>query len=137
MRSILVLTAVIALLATYLESTGRPGNNLVPKPFIAKVIRSQNHQAARAVSGQAHYIKRTVHAVVHTTVSSIQTQALNLKLPYLMGIQGNYNSHKSTLLNLFNRKRSPEISLNAELVYDADKGEDITGGKVNVTIPFG
>lgn len=74
------------------------------------------------------------------TPSSINS--LNLKLPSLQTISSRYRASKpyqaqQTLFNLFRKRNEPEIRYSAELVYDLDKGEDITGGKVNIQIPLG
>ena len=41
-----------------------------------------------------------------------------------------------SLRNLFKKRKVPGVSYRAELVYDAVKGEDITGGKVHFKFPL-
>jgi hypothetical protein len=69
-------------------------------------------------------------------------QSLNLKLPLIDKIKQRYSAGfarktQQNPMNLFRRGDTQEISYSAELVYDLEKGENITGGKVNIRIPLG
>ena len=123
MQSLLVLTAVFAMMASYLETT-QPEQSSTPQLTMAKIVRSQTPL-------QTEEKPLTVIAANHPKVP------LNLKLPTVDSIEQYYFNSQTSVMKLFKADNSPEISYNAELVYDIEKGENITGGKVNVTIPFG
>ena len=125
MHSILVLTAVFAMMVTYLENN-QPKQGVFQQPAIVKVIRSPRNQPI---------IEQ--EAIIVASPAQKPPAALNLTLPSLERLQQHYAKSKSSVMNLFKANDSPEITYNAELIYDAESGEDITGGKVNITIPFG
>lgn len=128
MRSLLVLSAVFAILVAYLESVGQPRQTAIQPLLSAKVIRTPS---------PAGEPQQTIAKV--TPPVAVQRPPLNLqlKLPLLDSIQQRYTDSKSSVLDLFKRDKKPSITYNAELVFDAEKGEDITGGKINIKIPLG
>ena len=130
MRSLLVLSAVFALLVTYLESMGQPRQTTIQPLLTAKVIRAPLNSPQTIVQEQ----KAAVAAALVTRQTPLN---LTLKLPSLNIIQQRYIDSKSTVLDLFKPSKKETITYNAELVFDAETGEDITGGKVNIKIPFG
>lgn len=69
------------------------------------------------------------------------TSSLDLTLPLLSAIKRRVSASfigttQSNLLNLFQRQARQQIRYSAELVYDAARGENITGGKFNIKIPL-
>lgn len=125
MQSLLVLTAVIAILATYLESVTPGSHDRTLSPTVAKVIRSSNPTSEPA----------PVASIARETSPSILP--LNLRLPTLQDLQWRIQDAQGTNPNLFQKTTEDEdISYSAELVFDAEKGEDITGGRLNIKIPL-
>ncbi|MGK0501154.1 MAG: hypothetical protein ACJAYG_002810 [Oceanicoccus sp.] len=62
--------------------------------------------------------------------------SLNLRIPDLVRFESHQLNNQASSFDLFNAKPKSSISYNAELVFDADKGESITGGKINIRIPL-
>lgn len=133
MQSLLVLTTVIALMATYLDTMEAKQPGLVLSPKAAKIIRTHA------------YSESATHAYAQTvTVETAITEdierlilPLNLRLPTRQDLQWRIQSSQQSNPNLFQKtSRDDQITYSAELVFDADKGEDITGGKVNIKIPL-
>ncbi|WP_101759852.1 hypothetical protein [Oceanicoccus sp. KOV_DT_Chl] len=120
MRSLLTLTAAFIALVLYLEMMDKPA----PQPIAAhsKIIRTAPKVAVK-------------HEPVQ--VIADKKSPLNLRLPTFANLKTQYVDSKNSVLDLFKKEEKPSISYNAELVFDAEKGESITGGKVNITIPFG
>lgn len=75
-------------------------------------------------------------AIAQPVNKTFSKRILDLKLPKLNNVPSIFKT-QSRVRNLFIKTEREEITYKAELVYDADKGEDITGGKVNIEIPFG
>lgn len=127
MQSLLVLTTVIALLATYLETVAPKQHSQALRTHAAKVIRS--------------HPRTTELTTVRTTTTATEIDQsilpLNLRLPTLQDLQWRIQDSQQSSRNLFQKtSRDDDISYSAELVFDAEKGEDITGGKLNIKIPL-
>lgn len=116
------------MMATYLERT-QPKPMAIQPVVAAKVIRSQ---PPPTVGEQVTVVTSPKKAAITRDL-----KPLNLKLPSLENIQRQYVESNSSVLNLFEKEAGKDITYNAELVFDAASGEDITGGKVNIKIPFG
>lgn len=141
MRSLLILATVFALLVTYLESTMTRTPDSAHLVTTSSVIRTplpvkppQKILNKTSVATQ----KNEVTAPIQASLKS----PLNLKLPLVDAIKRQYaaglaGKTQRSLLNLFKKEIKQQISYSAELVYDAEKGENITGGKVNIRIPLG
>lgn len=133
MRSILVLCVAFVTLVTYLETMGRQSDiGETRSSLVSRVIRTPSTPKIE--------VKQTETAsTVNKSMVASATAPLNLKLKLTTfnKLRLHYNDSKTSLKNLFKPVDKTEISYNAELVYDAEKGENITGGKVNIKIPFG
>lgn len=134
MQPIAVLSAVFALLLSYLEW-------MAP----ASYPTAQQGQVARVIVRDASTADRQQVAVA-TVKSSPQPIAekilkpLNLALPASVeAVQlSQPNAQQTSILSgLFEERSANErVTYNAELVFDRETGEDITGGKVNIKIPL-
>ena len=141
MRSLLTLTFSFALLAAYLEWVAPATQPQASSSQLSKIVRAQRSPSAQQVA-------RIENTPPNDDVSSAAAQpmpiiskalrVLNLKLP-TGAITDSSALHIPAQLVLSSSEPNPanKIRYNAELVYDLDKGEDITGGKVNIEIPFG
>ena len=128
MQSLILLAAVFTLMATYLEATTAE-HSASPPISTARVVPAA--MPALPTNLQPQKISQSIAKAINAT-------PLNLSIPSLNSAQQQYYSHSKTLvIDLFKADESPKVSYHAELVYDLEKGENITGGKVNVTIPFG
>lgn len=124
MRSLLILGLSFALLVAYMEAIVQPAQaNTVQQTGFAKVVREQA-------------ILPTPKAQTEQTRREKITAALNLKLPSAGDFQEHFSQSKFSLVNVFEQKSTEDISYNAELVFDAEKGESITGGKIHIKIPL-
>ncbi len=141
MRSLLILATVFVLLGAYLESTATRAPDNARLTAIAKVIRTPILAEPARVTPSEEAVAtaaNTLRASHQQTVAS----PLNLKLPLVDAIKRRYvagfvGKTQRSLLNLFKKEERQEISYSAELVYDAERGENITGGKLNIRIPLG
>ena len=92
--------------------------------------------AAAVTSAQANTLKHSENSslILSTTIisSSLYT-SLPATNPHRASLPVN---KQSPLSNLFKQRKAPKVSYRAELVYDAVKGEDITGGKINIRLPL-
>jgi len=130
MRSILTLTFSFALITAYLEWIAPAANQQAGATQLSQIVRSQaapitrNNSALAAAGGigERPIVKKAI-------------RALNLSLPS-DNLLGSPELNQPSQLVL-EEDTSKKIRYNAELVYDLEKGEDITGGKVNIEIPFG
>jgi hypothetical protein len=123
MRSLFLLACTFVLLVTYLESMRHDQPQAVQTLQPIKIIRTP--PSTKAVSGSS------------IAVPEQHTPTLNLSLPPPTDIHQPYQQAKTPLLELFKQPNQPGISYNAELIFDDDKGETITGGKIHIKIPFG
>ncbi len=135
MQSLIVLSIVFSLLAAYLEAMSQPQQASIQPLLTAKVIRTapSSHTTKQINNDREH---KLASAKANPTSLSAPLN-LKLQLPLLKDIELQYNESKSSMLNLFQQRHKEAITYNAELVFDAEKGENITGGKVNIKIPFG
>ena len=127
MQSLILLAAVFTLMTTYLETTTAE-HSASPQMSTAKAVPAA--MPALSANLQTQKISQPI-------AKAINTIPLNLSIPSLNSAQQYYSHSKTLAIDLFKADESPKISYHAELVYDLEKGENITGGKVNVTIPFG
>ncbi|MEH6912327.1 MAG: hypothetical protein V7459_17230 [Oceanicoccus sp.] len=140
MRSLLMLATVFALLVGYLETTMVKAPDSVQLKTVSSVIRTPV-----LVKPPQPAPVEAVIAVIARQENDVATPAkrpLNLKLPTIDQIKQRYSARfarktQQNPMNLFRREDTQEISYSAELVYDAERGENITGGKVNIRIPLG
>lgn len=128
MRSLLVLSVCFALLAVYLEQTAPQAHAALASHQPAKVIRHLTEPQAAQVAVQPAV---TIHKAEIRNDSP-----LNLTLPAIQGTDLSLDSRSSSMLNLFDYRGKEKVSYNAELVFDRETGEDITGGKVHIKIPL-
>lgn len=134
MRSLLLLTLAFTLLVAYCETVLRPGTS--------HAYLAANHQIVRTTQPAIEPASPAEPAVA-VTINNPQTEPnlpllLNLDIPHSpKPFKFNTLLPKRSALKLRKAAKKPTVSYNAELVYDIEKGENITGGKVNITIPFG
>lgn len=128
MHSIVLLTTAIALLGAYLQSTEVP-LDVAQQSIAAKVIRStpiHSHTDTLAKTSPQRAMRAS------------RATPLDLQLPNFRSLDQSYMPADSANSTRFKPQiKGPEVRLNAELVFDAEEGESITGGKVNIQIPFG
>lgn len=129
MRSLLVLTMAFALLITYFEQTSPQANALVASSQPARVIRDSIQ------SGELDRQEAT-EQVAKSDPAPKQKSPLNLDLPSLEATTHAMETRASNLLDLFKHQTRQKVTYNAELVFDRETGEEITGGKVNIKIPL-
>ena len=140
MRSLLTLTFSFALLAAYLEwAAPAATQQQASSSRLSQIVRAQRAPAAQQVARVENNGDVTSSAERQPIpIISKALRVLNLKLP-TGAITDSSALHIPAQLVLSSSEPNPanKIRYNAELVYDLDKGEDITGGKVNIEIPFG
>ena len=123
MRSLLTLTLAFALLVTYMEIIAPTQAAMVPSTT-AKVVRTAS----------------TTPTLIATAPKAEAPQPkLNLSLPALDILEQPFNSQQTSKTGIFNPKQDSDktaVSYNAELVFDAKKGEQVTGGKIHIKIPL-
>ncbi len=138
MHTLLTLTAAFALLTGYFEYIIEPASAAKPAHQTAAIIRDAQPTPAEvsSVEPQASPAPQS-QTSTPPTIKEKQMAPLNLALPQFKQDHQPLVLRRSLLLDVFNRQADQEVSYNAELVYDAEKGESITGGKVNIKIPFG
>ncbi len=123
MRSLLTLTLAFTLLVTYMET-------MVPET-----------QAAMMPSSQAKVVRTPANSDMVTAAAAKPANPLpklNLDLPSFSDDTATFSTQESSVLDIFSKTDSEKaaISYNAELVFDAEKGEEITGGKIHIKIPL-
>lgn len=124
MRSLLILGLSFALLVAYMETIVQPVQaNTMQQQGFAKVVREP---------AKSPIPKPQTEQTSHEKI----TAALNLKLPSVDDFQQHFSQSKFSLMNIFKQKSKDDISYNAELVFDAESGESITGGKIHIKIPL-
>ena len=143
MRSLFLLASVFVLLVGYLESTTITAPASVQLTTMTSVIRTP----LRVQPPKTDAIDVN-HATLPTQVNDVAPirqsakSSLNLKLPSENAVKwrdstGLAANAQRRLMNLFKKEVREQVSYSAELIYDAEKGENITGGKVNIRIPLG
>lgn len=133
MQALVVLSTVFALLAGYLEWWA-PSHQPESMAATHLVIRT----AAPAVVTTPDALP--IPLVAKRSTETRSTKPLNLALPSTLDAEHtslNQHNGNGTLRDLFERRTERErVTYNAELVFDRESGEDITGGKVNIKIPL-
>ncbi len=129
MRSLLTLTLAFALLVTYMETMVPETQAAMTAPISAKVVRTEDSNTSATTVAAAKPAK--------------PQPILNLNLPSFGDIEQSFSTQiqDSPALDIFSKvaKQDAEktaITYNAELVFDAEKGEEITGGKIHIKIPL-
>lgn len=134
MRSLLVLTAVFTLLVAYFEQTATEAHASLASYQPAKVIRTVKTAAAKPSIDKPVQIAK---AAPQPETRSALDLDLNLSLPSMQDTTQALETKATSLLNLFKEQGSKQkVTYNAELVFDRETGEEITGGKVNIKIPL-
>jgi hypothetical protein len=131
MQTLITLGIAFSLLATYCESSVQA---VASHSYSGKVVRSA---PLLPTSSDPQLIEQISSNIIETTEQVETFQPLNLTVPAVKTFHRFYQPTKKSILKLAKRSAKPQITYNAELVYDLEKGEDITGGKVNIKIPFG
>lgn len=143
MRSLFLLASVFVLLVGYLESTMITAPASVQLTTMTSVIRTPLRvQPPKTAAIDVN------HATLPTQVNDVAPirqsakSSLNLKLPSENAVKwrdstGLAANAQRRLMNLFKKEVREQVSYSAELIYDAEKGENITGGRVNIRIPLG
>lgn len=132
MQALVVLSTVLALLAGYLEWWAPSPHT--GSPAVAHVV-IRSTQAAPSAAGTSTL--RQQQSVAHT-VTRID-KPLNLALPATDDSPASLilEAGGRSLNDLFEGRTERErVTYNAELVFDRETGEDITGGKLNIKIPL-
>lgn len=136
MQPLIVLSAAFAFLVTYLEWNPDSSSQLqADYVFAAEVIRDASanpiSSKERRAAGAADM--RTVK----TAPQSRKPLDLDLALPIPMDTAVSAPIKENSLsIDLFETRQREGISYEAELVFDRETGEDVTGGKVNIRIPL-
>ena len=143
MRSLFFLATVLVLLVGYLESTKITAPASVQLTTMTSVIRTPL-QVQPTKTAATHVVHATLPAQANDVAPIPQSakSSLNLKLPSENAVKwrdstGLAANAQRRLMNLFKKEVREQVSYSAELIYDAEKGENITGGKVNIRIPLG
>jgi len=143
MRSLFFLATVLVLLVGYLESTKITAPASVQLTKMTSVIRTPL-QVQPTKTAATHVVHATLPAQANDVAPIPQSakSSLNLKLPSENAVKwrdstGLTANAQRRLMNLFKKEVGEQVSYSAELIYDAEKGENITGGKVNIRIPLG
>ena len=143
MRSLFFLATVLVLLVGYLESTKITAPASVQLTTMTSVIRTPL-QVQPTKTAATHVVHATLPAQANDVAPIPQSakSSLNLKLPSENAVKwrdstGLTANAQRRLMNLFKKEVGEQVSYSAELIYDAEKGENITGGKVNIRIPLG
>lgn len=147
MQPLFILGLAFTLLATYIESDLTSEETAVSQVYTAKVIRDEVHDKKPAsiitdiseLPSASDLTVETIRARTNTSPELVNNKKidLNLTIPTQSRSELLLRNKNYSMPNLFKFSKKPTITYEAELVYDAEKGEDITGGKVNITIPFG
>lgn len=133
MRSLLIITAAFAFLAAYLEAMSNHDLAAQTVPVSYKVIRTQTQPIANVTTSNA--VKSPSNQA--TTLQLDKVKPLNLSIPNQTSYLQHISEQRRAAINWFKPRNSEaEITYNAELVFDSEKGEEITGGKVNIRIPL-
>lgn len=131
MQPLIVLSTVFAMLASYLQW-------IAPTPQAPSLQVSQAIVRDRAPVEQTVVKRATALPTPHMAQRSIKP--LNLQLPQSVetSLQSLVTEKQTNILkDLFEAPSARErVTYNAELVFDRQTGEDITGGKVNIKIPL-
>ncbi len=129
MQAVMILTVAFALLTGYLEHTTSEAE-ASSSSVMASVVRI--NQALPEVPVPVP--EQQVYTFQHTAV----TPALDLSLPFNLREGPAYQRQPSSFINRINQRKTDreKVTYEAELVFDAHKGEDITGGKINIKIPL-
>lgn len=143
MRSLFFLATVLVLLVGCLESTKITAPASVQLTTMTSVIRTPL-QVQPTKTAATHVVHATLPAQANDVAPIPQSakSSLNLKLPSENAVKwrnstGLTANAQRRLMNLFKKEVGEQVSYSAELIYDAEKGENITGGKVNIRIPLG
>ena len=143
MRSLFFLATVLVLLVGYLESTKITAPASVQLTTMTSVIRTPL-QVQPPKTAAIDVVHATLPAQANDVAPIPQSakSSLNLKLPSENAVKwrnstGLTANAQRRLMNLFKKEVGEQVSYSAELIYDAEKGENITGGKVNIRIPLG
>lgn len=137
MRSFLTLTFSFALLTAYLEWFAPITQPQADTSQFSQIVRAQSAPVEQTEARQSSQpFTRAPHQ--QHPISNQALHVLNLSLP-ADAVTDSSAIHVPAQLVLESSQPNAanKIRYNAELVYDLDKGEDITGGKVNIEIPFG
>lgn len=137
MRSLLTLTFSFALLTAYLEWVAPAAQQQANTSQLSQIVRAQSAPVEQ--TDTKHNSESLAKAPLkQRPIISKAFRVLNLSLPE-GAVTDNSAIHLPAQLVLESSQQNAanKIRYNAELVYDLDKGEDITGGKVNIEIPFG
>jgi hypothetical protein len=133
MHAIITLSIAFSVLVTYLENTVNPEQpvaSLSSEPTVIRTAKIAEVNVEQAPKQVTHASEKAVEMVRAIT-------PLNLSIPFSQSNDTLKFQRSKPVIDLFNYSGKPEVTYNAELVYDAEKGEDITGGKINIRIPLG
>jgi hypothetical protein len=130
MRYVFALIAGFIALGLYLEQQPSSVN------AVASKIQQQPIQRAAeiAVATEKPALKAEQRP---TQVAKRTAKSLNLELPHQVVDSAQLHFPSQHPWQNTGRSDRERIRYEAELVYDLEKGEDITGGKVSILIPFG
>jgi len=126
-------TANVTSLATAAIATAATKTKTKTKTTITTTATTATTASASASTKETNALK--------SMKNQSSTSSLGLTLPLLSAIKRRVSASfigttQSNLLNLFQRQARQQIRYSAELVYDAARGENITGGKFNIKIPL-
>ena len=137
MQSLLTLTFSFVLLSAYLEWVAPPAQQQATPTRLSQIVRTQTDPVIDLETPANHEsYTQTIHKPRPIIRKALRV--LNLSLPInTLADAGALHMPAQLVLESSEQNPATKIRYNAELVYDLDKGEDITGGKVNIEIPFG
>ena len=115
-----------------------------PNSGLFKTASEESHTSATAtVSQVVRGEHQSIVAIAPKTVISPTPKDKSIKAPLDLNLPSLVNTTTIAIQppiptsDLFKATSKETISYNAEIIWDAKKGEDITGGKINILIPFG
>ena len=138
MRSLLIISIAVVLFGGYIEWTAQQSRQqqAIATQHAVGVIQGRiTRQPAK--TDVVETVKPTVKK---PTIAKVETKKrpLNLTIPlHHEPLSLTFPEQRQKLQWQKKSAQNKEISYNAELVFDAKEGSSITGGKVNIRIPFG
>ena len=133
MRLLLVLSTAFTSLAGYLEHTAPLANS--------RANQVEYHAAplsvVRTTPPAPTKTQQIAAASAPRPASPIKppVRQLNLQVP-VEPAHHMLDTSKPSTLDLFAPLNQGKVTYNAELVFDRETGEDVTGGKLNIRIPL-
>lgn len=138
MQPFIVLSTAFVFLVSFLEWHHPAPQGPKPYTMTMAVVRDQPVAVERAVAPPANPASTTPQTrEIAKTSATHKPRPLDLRLPAsTKNEKSSLNIGNAAFSDLFESRGNTGVSYDAELVYDRQTGEDITGGKVNIKIPL-